>query len=233
MRPFSLGVTTLVQGLYALFWVIVLFDVASPTLNVDGIPDWTGMQLALALVVLLVASMALGVVMHTISKGLLHRVKLKWTLDVLSSDAVRNRMTESLDAALYPGGPKYKNIFAEEPPQRVHTAAGFMHTAEFAILSRSADLYRVVQVYRDQCRLARGFILPSVAFAVVLPLWHPVAALDIAGSIGPFPIIRTQVFLLGLLAAAVSYVAFRERSYRYAAAQMLALATLEAREKRP
>ena len=33
--------------------------------------------------------------------------------------------------------------------------------------------------------------------------------------------------LLALLAAAVSFVAFRERSYRYAAATILAFATLE------
>jgi hypothetical protein len=45
--------------------------------------------------------------------------------------------------------------------------------------------------------------------------------------IGPFPIIRTQLFLLGVLAAAVSFVAFRERSHRYAAAKVLAFTTME------
>jgi len=233
MRPFSLGVTTLVQGIYALLWVIVLFDVASPTFNVDGVPAWSGMQLALAVVVLLVASVALGVVMHTISRGLFHRFKLKWTLDVLSSTSVRRRMTASQDTAFFPGGPKYADISAEEPPQRVHVAAAFMHSVEFSLLSRSPDVYRAVQVYRDQYRLARGFILPSAAFALVLPLWHPIAALDVAGTLGPFPIVRTQLFLLSILAAAVSYVAFRERSYRYAAAKLLAFATLEAQSKRP
>ncbi len=44
MRPFSLGVTTLIQGLYALVWVAVMFDVASPTFNLGGLPSWTGMQ---------------------------------------------------------------------------------------------------------------------------------------------------------------------------------------------
>jgi hypothetical protein len=58
-----------------------------------------------------------------------------------------------------------------------------------------------------------------------------VKALDSAGAIGPFPIIRTQLFLLAILAAAVSYVAFRERSYRYAAATILAFATLEGERK--
>jgi hypothetical protein len=52
------------------------------------------------------------------------------------------------------------------------------------------------------------------------------ATLDGAGMIGPFPIIRTQLFLLGVLAA-VSFVAFRERSHRYAAAKVLAFTTME------
>ena len=56
--------------------------------------------------------------------------------------------------------------------------------------------------------------------------------LDGAGSIGPFPIIRTQLFLLSILAAAVCFVAFRERSYRYAAAKILAFVTMEAERQK-
>ncbi len=67
--------------------------------------------------------------------------------------------------------------------------------------------------------------------ALILPLWGPVAALGGAGAVGPFPIIRTQMFLLGLLAAAVSYLAFRERAYRYAAANTLAFVTLESQRR--
>ena len=37
MRPFSLGVTTLIQGIFTLAWVAVLFDVASPTFNLSGL----------------------------------------------------------------------------------------------------------------------------------------------------------------------------------------------------
>jgi hypothetical protein len=229
MRPFSLGVTTLMQGLYALLWVIVLFDVASPTFNLDGLPDWSGIQAAVAIVVLLTASAALGVVMHTVSRGLFHRFKLQWMLEVLSSSTVRDRMRALGGVAVFSGGPKYDDLIEAEGPGRVHRAAAFMHAVEFSILSRAYDVYRTVQVYRDQYRLARGFILPSAAFAIVLPLWEPVKALDSAGAIGPFPIIRTQLFLLSILAAAVSYVAFRERSYRYAAAKLLAFATLEGR----
>jgi hypothetical protein len=50
MRPFTLGVTTLVQGLYAFVWLVILFDVASPTFNVDTFPAWTGLQTATAAV---------------------------------------------------------------------------------------------------------------------------------------------------------------------------------------
>ena len=88
-------------------------------------------------------------------------------------------------------------------------------------------MWRGIQPSREQYRLARGFILISVAFAPVLPLWEPVRALDSAGAIGPLPIIRTQLFLLSVLAAAICYVAFRERTFRYAAASLLAYATIE------
>ena len=85
-----------------------------------------------------------------------------------------------------------------------------------------------IQVYRDQYRMARSFIVPALALGIVLPFWAPVAQLDGAGgAIGPLPIIRAQTFLVGMLAAAVCYVAFRERAYRYAAAKALAWVTLE------
>lgn len=227
MRPFTLGITTLMQGLYALLWVLVLFDVASPTFSLDGVPEWSGMQSVIALVVFLTAAVALGVVMHTISKGLLHPVKLRWILEVLSSGSVKKRMTALGTNITFPGGPSYAEITNGENPHREHAAAAFMYAASYSIMTRAYDVYRTISVYRDQYRLARGFILPSAAFAIILPFWEPVKALDSAGAIGPFPIIRTQLFLLGILAAAVSFVAFRERSYRHAAATILAFATLE------
>ena len=46
-------------------------------------------------------------------------------------------------------------------------------------------------------------------------------------AIGPLPIVRTQLFLLSVLASAVCYVAFRERTFRYSAAKLLAFATVE------
>ena len=226
MRFFSLGVTTVVQGLYALFGVIVLFDVASPTFNIRGIPDWTGMQVALALLILMTASIGLGVVMHTISRAAFHRMKDAWALDIVSSETIKSRLAAMGPGDVFPGGPRYAEISEGDPLSRMRSADGFLHAVQYQVLTRAYHVYDRIQVYRDQYRLARGFIIPSIVFAVLLPLWGPVAELDSAGAIGPFPIIRTQMFLLGLLAAAVSYVAFRERTYRYAAAVLLAFTTL-------
>ena len=231
MRPFSLGVTTLVQGIYALFVVIVLFDVASPTFNLEGIPEWTGTQGLAALVILFTAAVGLGVVMHTISKGAFHPIKQVWALDVTSSGTVRSRLSALGSVETFTGGPTYNDISEGDKTTRVRNAAAFLHAVEYQIMTRAHHVYTTIQVYRDQYRLARGFIIPSVALAVLLPLWEPVKALDESGAIGPFPIIRTQMFLLGMLAALVSFVAFRERSYRYAAAKLLAFATLEGEQQ--
>ncbi len=88
MRPFTLGITTLVQGIYALLFVVVLFDVASPTFNLHGFQEWTGMELTVAIIVAFVASVALGVVMHTISRAAFHNLKRGWALKVLTSSTV-------------------------------------------------------------------------------------------------------------------------------------------------
>ena len=85
-----------------------------------------------------------------------------------------------------------------------------------SVQSTSTRRFRCIAI---QYRMARGFILPLAILAFILPLWAPVAALDGVGSIGPFPIIRSQVFMVSLLASAVSFVAFQERAYRYSAAK--------------
>jgi hypothetical protein len=196
MRPFTLGVTTLVQGLYAFVWLVILFDVASPTF------------------------------MHTISRAIFHSVKQQWSLTILSSPTVRRRFGELGSAGIFPGGESYDEIFDEKTPDKVRNASAYLHLLEYQIMTRAPEVFASLQVYRDQYRLARAFIIPSLALALVLPFWGPVATLDGAGMIEPFPIIRTQLFLLGVLAA-VSFVAFRERSHRYAAAKVLAFTTME------
>ncbi len=44
MFPYSLGVLTALQGLYALLFIAILLDVASPTLDLRSLPEWTGSQ---------------------------------------------------------------------------------------------------------------------------------------------------------------------------------------------
>jgi hypothetical protein len=170
--------------------------------------------------------MALGVVMHTISRGMFHRQKQEWTLTVLSSAAVRNRLAALGTVQPSPGGPTYEEL-SEDAPNRVMKASAFMHGIEYQVMIRRPQVFENIQAYRDQYRMARAFILPCAVLAIALPFWAPVGALDgVGGAIGPLPIIRTQAFLLGVLASAVCFVAFRERAYRYAAAKALAWVTM-------
>jgi len=83
IRTIYLAVTTLVHGLFTSMVLLVLADVASPTFNVKMIPAWTGSQAVFVVVTALTVSFALGVVMHTISRGALHEQKGRWTLDIL------------------------------------------------------------------------------------------------------------------------------------------------------
>ena len=227
MHPFYYAAAQLVQGLFTALALVVIADVASPTFNLDSIPELTGSQAVLVLLVIFTISVALGIVMHTVSRGVFHEMKQRWTLTVLSSPAVRSRLAALGTRQPSPGGPTYEEL-SEEGPERVRKAAALMHGMEYQMMLRAPEAFEALQTYRDQYRMARSFILPSAALAIVLPFWTPVRALDgVGGAIGPLPIIRTQVFLLAVLAAAVCFVAFRERSYRYVAAKALAWVTLE------
>lgn len=226
MRPFSLGVTTLVHGFYLLAWVAIVLDVGSPTFNLH-MPAWGPTEAVVWIALLFTAAAALGVVIHTVSRSVFHAAKQFWAFDVLASATVRERFATMGAMETFPGGPSFAEALKAEAKDRIPKAGGFLHAVEYQLLARAPHVWREVQTYRDQYRLARGFILTSAGFAVVLPLWDPIRSLDGAGAIGPFPIIRTQLFLLGILAAAVCFVAFRERTYRYSAAQLLAYATIE------
>ncbi len=231
MRPFGLGVTTLIQGVYSLLWVAVLFDVASPTFDLRGSASWTGMQTVIVIILALTGAVALGLMVHTLSRSLFRKRKDQWTLTVLQSQTVQKRLTTVGATETFSGGPRLEDMLNADAATRPRHAGGFVHAITYQLMSRAPQLWGSIQVYRDQYRLARGFVVPSAAFALVLPLWDPIAALDPAGSIGPFPIIRTQLVLLSVLAAAVSYVAFRERAYRYTAAALLAYTTMVAQRK--
>jgi hypothetical protein len=227
MRPFYVAFTTLIHGLFTSVVLLVLVDVASPTFNVEGIPAWTGSQGAVVVVVFLTASFALGIVMHTISRGLFHKQKRQWTLDILASGAMKNRLAAFGEIQPSPGGPTYTELFDKDTSNRIMKAAEFMHGAGYQVMVRAPHVFDTIQMYRDQYRMARAFIIPLAVLAFVLPFWAPVAALDGAGSMGPFPLIRSQAFMVSFLAAAVSFAAFRERAYRYAAATALAWVTIE------
>ena len=71
-------------------------------------------------------------------------------------------------------------------------------------------------------------IIPSVVLGVLLPIWDPVFKLEGAPHVGPLPLVGVQLFLLGVLFASVAYMAFRERSFRYTAAQIRSFITAEA-----
>ena len=231
MRSIYVTLTNLVHGLFTMMALLVLVDVASPTFNVEGIPVWTGSQGALVLAIVFTVALALGIVMHTISRSVFHNPKQEWTLTVLSSGAVRNRLAALGNVQPSPGGPTYEDL-SEDSPNRVMKAAAFMHGLEYQVMVQAPDVFDNIQMYRNQYRMARAFIIPCAVLAIVLPFWAPVAALDGAGAIGPLPIIRTQAFLVGILAAAVCFVAFRERAFRYAAAKALAWVTIEGLNQR-
>jgi len=232
MQSFLMATTTLVHGLSTAMVLLVLADVASPTFNVEEIPAWTGGQSVVVFVTALTVSFALGIVMHTISRGLFHKQKQRWTLEVLASGAMENRLAGLSKVYPSPGGPSYAELWEEDKgiENRPWRAAMFMQGLEYQVMVRAPHVYQTIQVYREQYRMARGFILPLAVLAFILPFWEPIAALDGAGSIGPFPIIRSQMFMVSLLASAVTFQAFRERAYRYAAAKALAWVTIEAVE---
>jgi hypothetical protein len=231
MRSISLAVTSLVQGFYGLIWVLLVMDVGSPTFNLN-VPEWGPMETVVAAAVLLTAAAALGVVLYTISRRVFHNRKEVWALEVLTSSAVQQRFVALGPLETFPGGPTYSEALKAEGAARIPKAGGFLQAVEYQLLTRAPHVWREIQGYRDQYRLARGFILISAAFAPVLPLWDPVRALDAAGAIGPFPIIRSQLFMLSILASAVCYVAFRERAYRYSAAKLVAYATIEGERRK-
>ena len=64
----------------------------------------------------LTVSFALGVVMHTISRGLFHKQKGRWTLEILGSRAVRNRLAALGRVHPLRGGPTYADLWEEEDP---------------------------------------------------------------------------------------------------------------------
>jgi len=226
MFPYSLGVLTALQGLYALLFIAILLDVASPTLDLRAIPEWTGSQSVLLAASLLSITFTVGVAMHTLSRNLFRRTKDLWDMDVLTSPGVTRRLEEV--GGQPTGAPTLEEIKAAEGFDRVRKAGEFNHAVDYALQIRAPHLHQAIQVYRDQYRMARGFVLPSLALAIVLPFWDPVPA----GHVGSFPLVSLQLFFLCVFFAGVAMYAFKERSHRYAAGRLRSFLTLEGEAQR-
>ena len=223
MFPYSLGVLTVLQGLYSLILIVIILDVGSPTLDLRSMNQWTGASSLPLFAALLCISFTVGVAMHTLSRNLFRRAKDLWDMEVLTSPAVRQRLGD-LGECRPSGGPTLEEVHATEGFDRIRKAGEFNHAVDYVLQVRAPHLHQAIQVYRDQYRMARGFILPSLGMALVLPFWDPVPA----GHVGQFPLVGVQVFFLCVFFAGVAMYAFKERSYRYAAARLRSYLTLQA-----
>lgn len=232
MFPFSLGVLTLLQGLYSLVWVAILLDIGSPAFNLADLPELNGMQLIFVALVVLTLATVVGVIMHTVSRNLFRRQKDLWAFIVLTSPTVRKRFKAAGSLDLGMGGATLTDVLDESNPDRVRHAGELMHVIDYLIMVRSPQIYQTIQVYRDQYRLGRGFIVPSLIIGTLLPLWEPIQQLQGVDRLGPFPLIGVQLFLLGILFAAISFLAFRERAFRHTAARAMSYLTLVMEERR-
>ncbi|UCE85983.1 MAG: hypothetical protein JSU66_16930 [Deltaproteobacteria bacterium] len=227
MFPYSTGFMTMLQGLYSLIWIAVLMDVLSPTLDLRKLPPWSASEGLVVLTAIFTLALAVGTVMNTVSRNVFRRTKELWASEVLTSRSVRERL-DRIGALRPTGGPSLAEVHAADGRERVRTAGEFVHAIEHVLWIRAPHVNQNIEIYRDQYRLARGFILPSLILAIVLPFWEVVPR----GHMGGFPLISVQLFFLAVFFAGTSMYAFRERSYRYAAARIRAFLTLEREAQR-
>ncbi len=216
------------HGAYTMLAIAILLDVGSPTLDLRRLPDWSVGPSVAAFAMLATLAVVLGLMIHTLSRHVYRRYKDEWALKVLMSDSVRRRydqlnaepMMQRLSAV------SLSDIENAEGRERTQKAGEFLHAIDYHILTRAAHVHAVIQTYRSQYRFARGLIIPSIALALVVPFWDPVAAIPSGVSVGPFNLVALQLFLLWVLLAALSFLAFRERSIRYEAARTRAFFVL-------
>jgi hypothetical protein len=121
------------------------------------------------------------------------------------------------------GAPSLEDIAAAEDRAQMRKAGEFLHAAEYALQIRAPHIHQAIQIYRDQYRLARGFVLPSLLLAIIVPFWDPLPR----GHVGQFPLISLQFFFLGIFFSGICLYAFKERSHRYTAARIRAFWMLQ------
>jgi hypothetical protein len=222
MFPYPLGVVTLLQGLYSMVWIVVLMDVLSPTFDLRDVSKWSAAETTLFFGALLITTFAVGVAMHTVSRNVFRKLRDAWDVQVVTSPGIRSRMAE-YGLCRPSGGPSLDEVHAAEGEERVRKAGEFMHALDYVLQIRAPHVYESVRVYRDQYRLARAFILPSLILALVIPFWEPLPA----GHVGSFPLISIQIFFMGIFFTGACMYAFRDRSYRYTLSRLRVFWTVE------
>ncbi len=229
MSAFSVSAQTLLQGFYSLFWIAVVMDIGSPTLDLRRLPAWSVGEAVVAGVLIFTLAIVIGTMMHTLSRHLFRRQKDEWSTEVLLSSSVMDRYTRLglTPALLELGGTSFEDLAESDGYERRRRAGDIMHGILYGVMSRAPHVYRSIQIYRDQYRLARGFIVPSVILAFALPIWEPVAQIQSGMMVGPLNLVGIQFFFLGILLSSITFMTFRERSYRYAAALTRAFVVIQ------
>jgi len=226
MFPYPLGVLTLMQGLYSMVGFVLLMDVLSPTFDLRDVSKWSGTEAVLFFGALLIVTFAVGVAMHTVSRNLFRKMRDAWDVQVVTSPGIKSRMDEF--GPYHPeSAPSLNEVHAAEGEERVRKVGEFMHALDYVLQIRAPHIHDSVQVYRDQYRLARGFVLPTLMLAFVLPFWDPLPS----GHVGRFPLIGFQVFFLGIFFAGACMYAFRDRSYRYTLSRLRGFWTVESESR--
>ena len=189
MSALSVTAQTLLQGFYSLFWIAVVLDVGSPTLDLRRLPAWSTGETVVAAVLIFTLAVVIGTMMHALSRHLFRRLKDGWSTKVLLSPSVKDRyarlgLTPTL---LELGGNSFGDLADAEGLERRRRAGNIMHGILYTVMCRAPHVFRTIHIYRDQYRLARGFVVPSIILAFVLPIWEPVAQIQTGGAmVGPF-----------------------------------------------
>ena len=228
MSNLAVGIQFFLQGAYTLLAIAVVLDAGSPSVDLRRLPDWNFGPSMVVAAMLATLAVILGLMMHTLSRHIYRKYKDEWALRVLMSNSVRRRCKElNAEPTLQRlAGVTLSDIENSEGQEQIRKAGEVLHAMDYDLLIRAAHVHAAIQTYRHQYRFARGLIIPSIALAVMMPFWTPVAAIPSGVSIGPFNLVAIQLFMLLILLGALAFIAFRERSFRYEAARTRAFFAL-------